>query len=424
MIKLYQSALSLLLAGSVFFSFPAFGRVRANVTIEGVSVGGMKYAQAEKAVREKLSERYPPFILHTPAGDFSLSLARTDDVSALVRRAKKGESLRAEVTRVWVNGEEELEAVCRKCAREATDASVSFTARGFTYVPERAGLACNYAATFQSVCAAIEGGMSEGTLSAFEYAPEITCGVLKERTRLLSSFTTYYDGGNTVRAGNIALAASRIAGTTLNPEETFSFNEKVGKRTEENGFGKAAVILDGEFVPGVGGGVCQASTTLMNAALRAGLEITESRPHSLSVGYVPPSLDAMVSEYSDLKFKNGYPFPVYVGAETGKNYVRFRIYGCPNGKRYETESRVLFRLAPPPAEVTEGEEDKVIRAEKEGLASESYLLTYDSGGRLLSRKLLRRDTYAVVRGKIVKKVAREEEGAGEAERTEEAGNAP
>ena len=101
-----------------------------------------------------------------------------------------------------------------------------------------------------------------------------------------------------------------------------------------------------------------------------------------------------------LKFKNPYDTPVYLLAQTGKSSVTFRLYGLPDGKRYETESRVLFRLTPPPAEEIEGEEDKVIRAEKEGLASESYLLTYDQAGRLLSRKLFRRDTYAAQRGKV------------------------
>ena len=98
--------------------------------------------------------------------------------------------------------------------------------------------------------------------------------------------------------------------------------------------------------------------------------------------------------------------------------MTFRIYGLPDGRRYETESRVLFRLPPPPAEEVEGEEDKILRAEKEGLASESYLLTYDGAGRLLSRKLLRRDTYAVVQGKVQKKAQAEEpaeEGAPETE---------
>lgn len=94
---------------------------------------------------------------------------------------------------------------------------------------------------------------------------------------------------------NIALAAEKINGCILADGEEFSFNGRVGARTESNGFLSAPIILEGDFVEGVGGGVCQASTTVYNAALLAGMEITEQHPHSLRVGYVEPSFDAMVS---------------------------------------------------------------------------------------------------------------------------------
>ena len=200
-----------------------------------------------------------------------------------------------------------------------------------------------------------------------------------------------------VRRLEFALAAERISGTEIGAGEEFSFNRAVGKRTRENGFEEAAVIFDGEFVQGVGGGVCQTSTTLFGAALRAGMEITESHPHSLSVGYAPPSQDAMVSEYSDLKFKNPYPYPVYLLGEAKKGTVTFSLFGKPSGVRYEVESRVLFTLDPPPKSVVEGEENRTVRAEKKGLASESVLVAYGEDGEV-SRTLIRRDTYAPVQG--------------------------
>ena len=399
MIRLYGSALSLLLAGSFFFS-PFAGRVRGGVTINGAEVGGMRYEEAEQAVRERLRAETIPFAIATPDGEYAPEVSYSDNAAKLVRSAKKGETLRAEAVRTWVTAEAEIAALCARCARDAQDAELQFSAKGFVYIAERKGIYCDYA---ESLCAALDclhRGGGAVSLVVREYSPAVTEADLRARTRLLASFTTYFNGDNTARSENIALAASRIAGTVIEAGGEFSFNRVVGKRTRENGFQDAVVILDGEFVPGVGGGVCQASTTLMNAALRAGMKITESRNHSLSVGYVPPSLDAMVSEYSDLKFKNPYDTPVYLLAQTGKSSVTFRLYGLPDGKRYETESRVLFRLTPPPAEEIEGEEDKVIRAEKEGLASESYLLTYDQAGRLLSRKLFRRDTYAAQRGKV------------------------
>lgn len=388
---------TLLLAGS--FLFPC-GRVKEGVRIEGVAVGGLPYAEAEKRVRERIESELAPLIVHTPCGDFIFrsELSFTDDVSDLVRHAKKGQTLSANVVREWADAEEQLEKICEQNASEGKNAELSFSYAGFGYRSEENGTVCDYRALLCDALSALKEGRTEVTLKTYSRAPEVTEARLRDRTRLLSGFTTRFDGNNSVRAHNIRLACARIAGTALPAGAEFSFNRTVGKRTKENGFGEATVIFDGEFVPGVGGGVCQASTTLFNAALRAGLEITESRNHSLSVGYVAPSLDAMVSEYSDLKFKNGYPFPVYIQSRAGTDYVTFEIYGAPDGKKYETESVVLRKIPPAPAKTVEREEAGWVRAEKDGMVSESYLLVYDENGVLLSRTLLRRDHYAAQQG--------------------------
>lgn len=390
------SATALLLAGS-FFCFP-FGKVKENVTIGGAQVGGLSYAQAEQTVRERLCASLSPVVIHAPSGDLVLDgeLALTDDIARAVRRAGKGENLTVRYKRTWASAEEELLALCARNAKEAKNAEMSFTSQGFCYKHEVPGVACGYEKLLRDVFGIMQTG-GEATLSVWEYPPEITEELLRERTRELSRFTTYFDGSNSPRRHNIALAASRIAGTVIGPGESFSFNEAVGKRTRSNGFRVAAVISDGEFVPGVGGGVCQTSTTLFGAALRAGLEIAESRPHSLAVEYAEPSQDAMVSEYSDLKLKNPYPFPVYLLATAGEGEVSFSVYGKPDGRRYEVESRVLFTLDPPPAKVVDGTENRVLRAPRRGLASESTLLCYE-GETLIFRRVIRRDTYACVQG--------------------------
>jgi vancomycin resistance protein YoaR len=397
MTNFFHAAISLLLAGSFLFApVSRTGKVREGVCVNGQNVGGMSYAEAENSVRAGLFRT--PFTVHTPAGDFTPDLTYTDDLAKLLRKAKKGAELTVQYTRTWATAEEDILEYCRRSACDPTDARAFFDGVQFTYTPERSGTICDYRMSLETALEAFEAGETETALCTRESEPSVSLSEMKARTRKLGAYTTYFDGTNTPRRHNIALAAQKINGTILNPGEEFSFNAVVGKRTRENGFEEAAIILDGEFVPGVGGGVCQASTTLMNAALHAGLAVTESRNHSLSVGYVSPSLDAMVSDSSDLKFKNPYPYPVYLGTATGENYVRFTVYGKPDGKRYETESRVRFYLPPPPAEIVEGDTEEVIREAKEGLASESYLLVYDKNGALLSRTLLRRDTYAARKG--------------------------
>ncbi len=208
--------------------------------------------------------------------------------------------------------------------------------------------------------------------------------------RLLSSYTTRFDGGNEARSHNIRLAAKFISGCVIACGEVFSFNATVGQRTPERGFKRAAIIKDGEFVEGVGGGVCQVSTTLYNAALLSGCKVREYHPHSLPVGYVPPSRDAMVSgTFYDLRFENTTGSIIYITSETGKNFITFKIYGRDFGARYACRSVVMGSI-PAPEEFTDNQ--ALVRSGKDGIISESYL-TVTRGG--VSREvLLRRDKYA------------------------------
>lgn len=417
MTKVFNSAISLLLAGS-FFCFGFWGTVARGVEIEGVFVGGMPYAEAEKAVRERMGGAYLPLVVRTPAGEFDAtqSLGYSDDLSSLVRNAEKDGKYSVRITRAWVGMEDFLYDVCVKNARDSENATLGFSAEGFTYTAGVLGISCDYAALVREATRALAEGDTSVTLNCREYPPEITEEDLKERTQRLSSFATAFDQTNLPRARNIALAASRISGTVVPPHGEFSFNRTVGERTVENGFGIAAVIQDGEFLPGVGGGVCQASSTLMGAALRAGMKITRSRPHSLSVGYVPPSLDAMVSSDSDFAFENPYDQPVYILAKSAGGEVRFSFYGLPDGRRYEPESVVLLRVAPPEPKMIEGADERVIRPEREGIASESYLLVYE-GDTLVSRTRIRRDSYAAVQGIVQRPASGQtaDEGQGGAE---------
>lgn len=402
-----------LLAGSAFFSglMPHCGRVKADVTVDGIDIGGMRYAEAETLLRQALEKRLSPLVVRAPSETLIIDreLTTVDNAACLVRSAKRGERLNLSYTRSWADMENVLFELCERNARDAASAEVAFSAEGFTYYPETVGRACDYHTAITDVTAALQDGRGEVVLRCFDYPPAVTEESLRARTRQLSSASTRFDGSNEPRKHNIALACSRISGTVLAPGESFSFNGHVGRRTAENGFRVANVIFDGEFVPGVGGGVCQASTTLFQAVLRAGLTVTKSRAHSLPVGYAAPSLDAMVSEESDLEFFNPYDYPVYLLGRTGENSVTFTVFGMPDGRRYETESVVLKRISPQPPIEVEGEENKVLKKEKEGLVSESYLLVYGKGGRLLSRTRIRKDQYAAVRGEISVKPGEEQD---------------
>lgn len=219
----------------------------------------------------------------------------------------------------------------------------------------------------------------------------------------LSSYTTYYSTEEKGRAENISIAASLVDGVTIQPYGEFSFNGTVGQRTEETGFKQAKIIVNGEYVQGVGGGVCQVSTTLYNAALKSGLTVTEYHPHSLRVAYVAPSRDAMVSTHSDLKIFNPKSAAVYLSATVWEGGVRITFYGKNEGDRYEITSNLLEEISPPEPIVKDGERDEILRAPKNGAKSEAYLERY-RGENLLSRERIRKDEYRPIQGIIVKKV--------------------
>ncbi len=212
----------------------------------------------------------------------------------------------------------------------------------------------------------------------------------KFNVKLLSSFTTYFDGENAARSDNIRLAASSVNGFVLQNGDVFSFNAIVGQRTSERGYKRAKIIENGEFVEGIGGGVCQVSTTLYNAALLAGCRIREYHPHSLAISYVPPSCHAMVSgTFFDLKFENTTGSTLYISALTGKNYVNFKFYGRDFGKRYSYSTRVTGAIEAP-EEFTE--DIALVREGKDGIVSEGYLTVTQNG--VTKEILIRRDKYA------------------------------
>ncbi|MBO4940225.1 MAG: VanW family protein [Clostridia bacterium] len=218
----------------------------------------------------------------------------------------------------------------------------------------------------------------------------------------LAAYTTYYSQKDGGRCANIEIAASLIHGVTLQPYGEFSFNQTVGRRTAEAGFQQAKIIVNGEYVAGVGGGVCQVSTTLYNAALKAGLTVTEFHPHSLRVGYVAPSRDAMVSTHSDLKLYNPKNTPVFLSVSVFDGGIKIAFFGKKDGGRYEIVSKTLEEIPIPPPIVKEGEKEEILRKGQVGVKSEAYLERYEKG-KLVSRRRIRRDTYQPIQEIIVKK---------------------
>ncbi|MBP5405421.1 MAG: VanW family protein [Clostridia bacterium] len=236
-----------------------------------------------------------------------------------------------------------LAAACDKRKEDPLDATLDRTKKKsvpFIYYKERAGRAVDLDRLGKAVARALDKGGAVNVFSE-EVLPKVTLADLRERTALIARFTTSFRTSGAHRRHNIALAARAIDGYALLSGETFSFNAVVGERTEERGFESANIILNGDFVKGVGGGVCQVSTTLYNAVLLAGLTPTRASAHSRPVGYVDYARDCTVSDAIDFTFKNDTPYPLYIVADLGEDSLTFRLYGERKAGKYELKSDVL-----------------------------------------------------------------------------------
>ena len=143
----------------------------------------------------------------------------------------------------------------------------------------------------------------------------------------LASYTTYYNEGLYNRSTNLKLATKAINGKIVQPGQTFSFNSTVGPRTSARGYKSAIVFVGGRQVYGLGGGICQVSSTLYNVVLNSKMKVVERRPHGLPVTYVPKGKDATVSWGSiDFKFKNNRSYPIKIAASASKGTLTISFY--------------------------------------------------------------------------------------------------
>ncbi len=227
---------------------------------------------------------------------------------------------------------------------------------------------------------------------------------------LRSEFYTNYSNSSSERKNNISVAAKALDKTFIDVGGEFSFNRAVGPRTEKRGYKSAKIIVNGEFTDGVGGGVCQVSTTLYNAFLLAGLRITEYHPHSLAVSYVALSFDAMVNSGSaDLRCVNVTKNPIIIRTFADGNALRVKIYGEPMREKYYRES-VTIKEIEPTVEILKDEagefndlyegQRRVLSYGKKGYVTEGYVVK-TVNGRQISRTRIRKDRYGSIKSVII-----------------------
>ena len=211
-----------------------------------------------------------------------------------------------------------------------------------------------------------------------EVQPKVKRSDLEKIDGVIGSFSTSFATSDENRSTNLRLATNAVNGTILMPGQEFSYNDTLGERTRSKGYRSGAVFINNKVVDDVGGGICQISTTLYRAAMRAGIKSSERHNHSMKTSYSPLGLDATVAWGSlDYKFKNPYNFPIYIeGYTTPDKQVVFNIYGniqAMQGKTYELVT----------GPVSGGGGTSTVS---------SYLITYQNGQEINKQKIAT-DTY-------------------------------
>lgn len=235
-----------------------------------------------------------------------------------------------------------------------------------------------------------------------EVIPKRTKSELSKINSSITSSGTNFSSSSASRSNNIKIATETIDGTVIMPGEIFSFNDVVGERTYNKGYQRASVIMGDEFVDGLGGGICQVSTTLYNAVLKSELEIVERKPHSRYISYVPLGQDATVNYGStDFKFKNNLDYPIYIHGYTQSNNVTFNIYSNKDVKKrsYRIESEIAEVLKPKDRIRYDSNIEKgrrhVEKRGKIGYVVNVYKYIYEDGI-LIEKKLISQDKYKAI----------------------------
>lgn len=395
-----------------------------NIYVESISVGGL----SKEAAIEKLKDFFDrdiderQMILEQGEnrwiysyGDFGYHYDYQEAVDQAYEIGRKGNvverlltiyRLRKEPAFISLKGlldpemvDKVLDQMEEVVYRAPEDAQLSRVNGTFQIKEEVPGIALDRIALreqIESYVAAYENRVITVPVSQIE--PKIKAAQLRQMDTVLGSYGTTFDTRVTGRSANINLASKSVNGTLLMPGESFSFNESTGPRSIKEGYQEAPVIVNGELVPGIGGGICQVSSTLYNAVLRADLEIISRRNHSLAVAYLPLGQDATVSYgYIDFIFANNTNYPIYIESVVNGNKLTVNIHGKKEKDTTVTLHSVVNETIEPKIEYKEDPnlyvgEEKVEKEGKRGYKVSTYKI-YLKDGKEVKRELVSKDTY-------------------------------
>jgi len=422
---------------------PTFNKFGPGTLVNDVDVSGMTAEQAIEAVNKKFNDEGSPIevkynlkldvkvypitfedakftynteeVINGAIGQFGP--VDETDFNAITERYNFLEQLKNEPIKLATEYKVQIDGVSEKVhevleplideystVKDAEIGEFDPETKEFTITPEETGMTIDIDGAVDGVNKLFENNEYTGNVvvPSKVMEPEITTEKLKANFGLVGEHVTKASN-NANRNNNLNQACKNINGKILKPGEEFSFNGVVGQRTVKNGFKEATVIMGGQYEQGLGGGICQVSSTLYNAVLKSDLQITKRSPHAWPSDYVLEGLDATVDWPAlDFKFKNNtdYQIIIVMWFEEKDRTVHAQIYG----KRLPDEQKIVLRsecVSSTAAGATEYVEErsmavgqtKVVRQAHQGKTIKTYKIWQDKDGKEIKREFITTTTY-------------------------------
>ena len=367
------------------------GKIYKNIYIEELNIGKMKINEAKDVVNEKyllkpIYIKYKDKIWCINPEDIELTYnineaiknaylyTRNDNKLENIKRKcslelNKEYNIKLNVTYNESKLSEQLSYIQRDINKQVKQATIEISDNGqMIATKSKEGLEVDIISLKEQIYDMIKNkDIKNINLPVKIIKPTITTEQVKSINTILGQFSTSFNEYSS-RGTNIYIAAKSTSDILIMPGDTFSYNKSTGARTWSNGYKTAKVIVNGKYVNGEGGGVCQVSTTIYNAALISGLEIQEVHNHTYPSHYVPKGRDAAVSYgYIDLKFKNNFAHPIYIKNIVSNGAITSKIYGCSQDREKlyirTQESHEKDKIIVKTYRVFLGEENNKIREE-------------------------------------------------------------
>lgn len=288
-----------------------------------------------------------------------------------------------------------IEKIYEEVHKDVQDAY--YTKDPFTIHPEVEGVDFN----LEEAKAILQEDKEEYVIQLTITKPKITTAQIGSEAfpDLLATYTTRYDASDTNRTTNLRIACQKINDKVVLPGETFSYNKTLGERSTATGYRNAKVYENGEVVDGIGGGICQISSTLYNAVLMSNLEVTDRSNHQFVTSYTPAGRDAtVVYGQTDFKFKNPRTYAIKIKAGISGGVATVSIYGIKEENEYtvsfstKTISTIPYTVKYVDDSSLAVGKEKVKQKGANGIITETYKIK-SLNGKVVSTQLLSKDTY-------------------------------